>query len=285
MELVGDLSTESLMGALVRFSGRRGTPAEIWSDNATNFHRADRELRRAVQEANLSWGYFATKLAEEGTKWKFIPPGAPHFGGLWEAGVKSFKAHLKRTLGPRRLTYEEMTTLLVSIEAVLNSRPIGPVTDDPDDLNALTPGHLLIGTAPLSLPERRTTPPNLDSTHHWKLVQALRGLFWSKWSKEYLNTLQQRYKWQRPRENVKIGDLVVILDPTLMTSSGRWPLGRVVNVYPGQDGLIRVADVKTARGVYKRPIIKLATLPVTEARPPTPDASLAPRCRRAAITD
>ncbi|KAL7293993.1 hypothetical protein TKK_0012566 [Trichogramma kaykai] len=156
-----------------------------------------------------------------------------------------------------------MTTLLVSIEAVLNSRPIGPVTDDPDDLNALTPGHLLIGTAPLSLPERRTTPPNLDSTHHWKL----------------------RYKWQRPRENVKIGDLVVILDPTLMTSSGRWPLGRVVNVYPGQDGLIRVADVKTARGVYKRPIIKLATLPVTEARPPTPDASLAPRCRRAAITD
>ncbi|CAB0038626.1 unnamed protein product [Trichogramma brassicae] len=129
LELAGDLSTASLLGALTRFSGRRGRPSELWSDNATHFHRADLELRNALNNERLNWITISDRLAEDGIKWSFIPPSAPHFGGLWEAAVKSFKAHLKRTLGPRRVTFEEMSTLLVSIEAVLNSRPLCPVTN------------------------------------------------------------------------------------------------------------------------------------------------------------
>lgn len=84
-------------------------------------------------------------LANDGTQWRFIPPGAPHFGGKWEAGVKSVKHHLRRVMESHLLTYEEMTTLLNQIEAVLNSRPLCPLTDDSEDLSALTPGHFLIG--------------------------------------------------------------------------------------------------------------------------------------------
>ena len=116
LELVGDLSTVSFLGALTRFFGRRGKPDELWSDNATNFRGADDELRRLLTEAEFSWGRVTNSLASEGIRWRSIPPSAPHFGGLWEAGVKSTKTHLRRVAGARKLTYEEFATLLVKID-------------------------------------------------------------------------------------------------------------------------------------------------------------------------
>lgn len=85
-----------------------------------------------------------------GTDWKFIPPRTPHQGGIWESGIKSMKHHLKRVIGTNRLTFEEMSTILAKIEACLNSRPLCPLNDDPDDLEVLTPGHFLIGRPLLS---------------------------------------------------------------------------------------------------------------------------------------
>ena len=178
LELVGDLTTTSFLGALTRFCSRRGKPSEIWSDNATTFHGADIELKRTLIEANIQWESITEKLADQGIKWNFIPPAAPHFGGLWEAGVKSMKVHLKRIAGPRKLTYEEMSTLLASIEMVLNSRPITPITGEPDDLEILTPGHFLIGAS-------FTSPPkpcmhennNIDKLTHWNLIRGMRDRF------------------------------------------------------------------------------------------------------------
>ncbi|KAL7288044.1 hypothetical protein TKK_0017839 [Trichogramma kaykai] len=170
-------------------------------------------------------------MAAKGVTWKFIPPSAPHFVGVWEAAVKSFKTHLKRTVGPGRLTYEELSTLLLSIEAVLNSRPLGPIVGEPV----------------IAIPEANLDSElNVDLLHHWKLVQALRAVFWNRRGKEYLNTLQQRVKWRCRHENLSVGDCVVIVDPSFMTATGRWPLGRVTKVYLGQDGMVRVADVRTA---------------------------------------
>ncbi|CAB0036225.1 unnamed protein product [Trichogramma brassicae] len=262
LELAGDLSTASLLGALTRFSGRRGRPSELWSDNATHFHRADLELRNALNNERLNWITISDRLAEDGIKWSFIPPSAPHFGGLWEAAVKSFKAHLKRTLGPRRVTFEEMSTLLVSIEAVLNSRPLCPVTNDSDDLHVLTPGHFLVGTSLLTIPEQDVNADALDHLQHWQLIQGLRAVFWKKWSREYLNTLQQRTKWLRRRESIAVGDIVLLMDPSLLRPTGRWPLGRIIEVHHGRDGLVRTAVIKTAHGTYTRPIVKLVLLPV-----------------------
>ncbi|CAB0038563.1 unnamed protein product [Trichogramma brassicae] len=127
LELVGNLKTDSLLGALTRFVGRRRRPREMWSDNATNFHRADFEIRAAMKSEQIRWPRLADYLPEEGIEWKFIPPSAPHFGGLWEAAVRSYKFHLKRAVGTQHVTYEELNTLIIGVEAVLNSRPLEPV--------------------------------------------------------------------------------------------------------------------------------------------------------------
>ena len=194
MELVGDLTTQSFLGALTRFISRRGKPSEMWSDNGTNLAGTRNELKRLQEEAKFDWGCVINDLAQQGIRWKFIPPASPQFGGIWEAGIKSAKRHLKRVVGPRRLTYEEFSTLLADIEQVLNCRPLTPLTGGLDDLEVLTPGHLLVGRTLTSIPE--PCAADVDSSHlsHWSLVKTLMVLFWTRWSREYLNTLQQRTK-------------------------------------------------------------------------------------------
>ncbi|XP_014212342.1 uncharacterized protein LOC106642161 [Copidosoma floridanum] len=110
LELVGDLSTASFMGALARFIGRRGRLSELWSDNATYFHHADVKMRDTLRQARINWNLVAGTLADQSISWQFILPGAPHFGGLWEAAVMSVKGHLRRVMGSRHLTYKEFST-------------------------------------------------------------------------------------------------------------------------------------------------------------------------------
>ncbi|XP_014205429.1 uncharacterized protein LOC106637233 [Copidosoma floridanum] len=109
------------------------------SDNATCSRAADRKLCEAIQDAELRWDRIAGSLANQGVSWRFIPPRAPHFDGLWEAGFKAMKSHFHRTIGPRNLAYEEFYTVLTSIEAVLNSRLLTPLTGGPNVLDVLTP--------------------------------------------------------------------------------------------------------------------------------------------------
>jgi len=150
LEIIEDYTTAGFLAAFLRFVSRRGLPAHMYSDNDTNFHGADRELRISLQAMRTD-STLQANLANDGVQWHFIPPAAPHFGGLWEAGVKSFKFHLRRAIGSRTLSKAEFATLLCQIEACLNSRPIAAVSDDPGDLFALTPGHFLIGRSLLSV--------------------------------------------------------------------------------------------------------------------------------------
>ncbi|XP_045463780.1 uncharacterized protein LOC123673339 [Harmonia axyridis] len=131
VELVSDLSKDALIAALRRFVARSGRCSHLYSDRGSNFIGASRELNALVQ-----------KCAEyETITHHFLPGHAPHMGGLWEAGVRSVKSHLKRVIGDQILTYEEFYTLLVQIEVALNSRPLTPISSDPNDLSVLTPGH------------------------------------------------------------------------------------------------------------------------------------------------
>ncbi|XP_014208253.1 uncharacterized protein LOC106639252 [Copidosoma floridanum] len=180
LELVRDLSTDSFLGVLTRFCARRGWPTKIWSNNATCFRAADRKLRDAIQDAELRWNRIAGSLANQGICWRFIPPRAPHFGGLWEAGVKSMKSHLRRTIGPRNLTYEEFSTVLTSIEAVLNSRPLTPLTGGPDNLDVLTPGNFLVNGSLDSVIDSSSSTQNLDRLTHWDLVRDISVQFWTR---------------------------------------------------------------------------------------------------------
>jgi hypothetical protein len=147
LELVGDLTTVSFLAALERFISRRGKPQLMLSDNGTNFVGARSELEALHNQfqSEAQKLAIATYCADRSIQWKFIPPRSPHFGGLWESGVKSVKFHLKRIVGGQgTFDYEELYTILCRIEGILNSRPITPASSDTRDLEPLTPGHFLI---------------------------------------------------------------------------------------------------------------------------------------------
>ncbi|XP_026331312.1 uncharacterized protein LOC113238692, partial [Hyposmocoma kahamanoa] len=144
LEAVTDLTAKGFIAAFRRFTARRGHCQDLYSDNGTNFIGADREMRNMFNSAKSSLpDEIAALLTLEHTTWHFIPPHAPNFGGLWEAGVRSTKGHLRKVVGNNTLTYEEMATVLAQVEACLNSRPITLLSDDPNDPLPLTPGHFL----------------------------------------------------------------------------------------------------------------------------------------------
>lgn len=250
LEAVSDLTTATFIAAFRRFTSRRGRCVLLLSDNGTNFRGADAELRDMFRAASVFHKEIGAYLANDGTTWRFIPPHAPHFGGLWEAGVRSAKHHLRRLLGDHALTFEELTTVLCQIEACLNSRPLGPLSSDPQDLVALTPGHFLVEEPLTNLPEPPSLDPPSSLRQRWHLITNIKSHFWQRWAKEYLHRLQQTTKWHHPRINVKVGDLVLIKDELLPPA--KWPLRRIVAVHPGPDGLVRVATVKTATAVRSR---------------------------------
>ncbi|XP_055911959.1 uncharacterized protein LOC129945983 [Eupeodes corollae] len=261
LELVSDLTTDAFIAALRRFVSRRGKCSNIYSDNGTNFHGARRclnEMHTLVISQSHNDAVTAA-LAMDSISWHFIPPSAPHFGGLWEAGVKSVKLHLRRVIGSSILTFEELYTFLTQVEAILNSRPLCSVSDF--DLNPLTPGHFLIGEPLTAVPEPSNIDTPINRLSNWNHIQSMVQGFWKRWHTEYLTSLQERPKWTKPTINLRPGDLVVIKEPNLPPT--KWILGRIVSVKPGTDERVRVANVRTATGTYVRPISKLALLPMS----------------------
>lgn len=253
LELVSDLTTEAFILALRRFMSRRGKPREIFCDNGTNFVGASREIARIVKDSNS-----VSDIANEGINFRFSPVYSPHFGGLYEAAVKSAKFHMKRALGNTHLTFEELATLFSQIEAILNSRPLSPMSTDPNDLGPLTPGHFLVGRPLTSLPAPDLQDANPNRLHRYARIEQARQHFWARWSREYICELQQRSKWQDRRPDIKPNDMVLIRDET--SPPLKWPLGRVTVVHPGSDGACRVAEIRTSKGVVKRAINKICPL-------------------------
>ena len=155
-----------------------------------------------------------------------------------------------------------MTTTLIQIETALNSRPLFPLTNDPDDTEALTPGHFLIGSPLNAIPQEDMSNRNINSIKRWELTTKLFQSFWTKWRNEYLNTLQQRPKKysQKSNHSPKINDLVIINDNNIPPNN--WLLGRITAVHPGTDSVTRVVSLKTTNGVLKRPSSKICILPI-----------------------
>ncbi|GFW52081.1 integrase catalytic domain-containing protein [Trichonephila clavipes] len=245
LDIVTDLTSNAFIATLKRFIFRRGKCAKLYSDNATNFVGANIELKKMFNLVCKPDEALASYMASEGIDWKFLPPRAPNFGGLWEAGVKSFKFYLKRVVGNIRLTYEEFLTVIIQIEGMLNSRPLVPLSSDLDDLNVLTPSHFLIGRSITSIVEPDLTDLNENRLDNWQKITKIIQLIWKRWSVDYLNSLQQRNKWHFEKKNAKIGDMVIIKEDNL--PSCQWSLGRINNIYPGKDSKVRVVEVKTTR--------------------------------------
>ncbi|XP_008182300.2 uncharacterized protein LOC103309207 [Acyrthosiphon pisum] len=215
LEIVSNLSTDAFLAALDRFVARRGIASNLYSDCGTNYVGAARQLKAVFRDAQAQ-----NRLTSHITcTWHFNPPAAPHFGGIWEAGIKSVKFHLKHVIGQQVLTYEEFHTLTTRIEGILNSRPITPTSSDPHDLSALTPGHFLIGQPIHAIPEPDTTDIQINRLNRWQLIQQCHQSYWKRWSREYLSTLQGRQKWFKSTQNLTVGDPKLRLDHQLIGGS------------------------------------------------------------------
>ncbi|XP_026330396.1 uncharacterized protein LOC113237898 [Hyposmocoma kahamanoa] len=190
-------------------------------------------------------------------EWRYIAPGAPNQGGAWERMVRSVKTALQATPREKAPSDEVLRTLLTEAEYSINARPLTHVSVDPRDLEALTPNHFLLGSS-TGLP--RTGPCDEADRRTWRTSQALADQFWRRWVREYLPTLVPRGEPARKNDTSKlqVGDIVVVVDSTLPRNV--WPMGRVERTYPGPDGSVRVADVRTKTGVFKRPTSKLVVL-------------------------
>ncbi|XP_055522890.1 uncharacterized protein LOC129717073 [Wyeomyia smithii] len=233
-------------------------------DNAKNFVGAKRaidQLHRLFETQQFQHNVTRERVTER-IDFKFIPARTPNFGGLWEAAVKSFKNTFKRTIGTRVLRYDEMLTVLSQVEAILNSRPITPISNDPNDFEALTPGHFLV-QRPLTAiaePELDDVPENRLS--FWQRSQLYVQMLWRKWSILYLSDLHNRTKWTRQRDNVAVGTMVLLMDERLPPL--KWRLGRVTEIFRGPDDNIRVVNVRTQDGTYQRGITKICVLPIRD---------------------
>lgn len=266
IELVTDLTKECFLAALNRFIARRGRPACLFSDNGTNFVGACNDLARFLKQCNQEVSAYA---AQHSIIFKFSPAYSPHFNSMAESAVKSIKHHLKRVLAMAFLTYEEMNTLLVQIEAILNSRPITPLSSDPSDLVPLTPSHFLIGRTLTLLPSLQVQDHSLHLLPRYQRVQQLKAHFWNRFYKEYISELQKRVKWHRSNAELREGDMMLVKDDRLPPN--RWMIGRITNLHKGSsDGVARVADLMTSAGTIRRGFNRLVPLLNLEQDVPTP---------------
>ena len=144
IEVAEDYSSEAFIAALHRFTARRGFCKESYSDQGTNFVGADAQLKQMIIDISSYSTQIVKSLAQEGTSWIFNPPSAPHFSSIWEVAVKSATHHLRRIIGEQVFTFSELSTLMCRSEACLNPRPLTALTDDPSDLDFMSPSHFLI---------------------------------------------------------------------------------------------------------------------------------------------
>ena len=199
-------------------------------------------------------------------RWERNVPDASHAGGVWERQIRSVRNTLTSLLHEHSslLTDEVFRTLLAEAELIVNSRPITADPDNPEAV-ALSPIQLLTLKSKVVLP-----PPgefqkeDIYCRKRWRHVQHLANVFWSRYRKEYLQSLQARNKWQRVQRNFQVGDIVLLKDGDglLKVPRQQWPMGKITQVFPSEDGLVRSVELKvpTATSLLKRPIQKLVLL-------------------------
>ena len=215
---------------------RRGKPQKIFSDNGTNFTAADAELSKEIQAVNSS--KLKGELLLEAIEWSFNPPHAPHMGGAWERLIRSVKDILRHLVGDRLLTDEELASFMCEVEKIMNDRPLTRMGSDARDLTPLTPSHLL-------LMKGNSCAPSTDANHvrrRWQIIQSIANHFYKRFLSEYVPQLQIRSKWTKIKENLKINDLVLIIEED--SPRGKWPMGIVSEIELSSDGCVRAATIR-----------------------------------------
>ena len=240
LEMATSLETDAFLNAFMRMTARKGWPTKMLSDNGTNFVGAEKEIRELV--SHLDHDQLQRMTSSRGVTWHWNPPQGPHLKGVFESMIKSAKRAIYAVLKDADINDEELETTFIRVESVMNSRPLTTVSDDPNDEPVLTPNHFLIGRMGGDF-----VPESVDSTtfspcRRWRRVQELTRHVWGRWMKEYLPHIGSHQKWFFPTENLKVGDVVMVIDPN--ASRRDWKVGRIERMYPGRGQLVRVVDVR-----------------------------------------
>ena len=271
IECTSDLSADTFIQALRRFIGRRGKVTSIRSDNGTNFVGAEKELQKCLEEMDDSKVHeFLLSEGCDWISWKKNPPSASHMGGVWERQIRSIRTILTALMKRHSaiLNDESFRTLMVEAEAIINSRPLTVENlSDPAGPAPLSPIQLLTFKSNVIFPPPGDFARNdLYVRRHYRRVQFLANQFWSRWRTEYLSSLQERQKWGSERRNLCVGDVVLIKDSEVFTKRNGWPIARVEEVFPSDDGLVRKVKLKVGnkqadKSCYLvRPVAKLVLL-------------------------
>ncbi|XP_062708625.1 uncharacterized protein LOC134288285 [Aedes albopictus] len=267
LEVAHKLDTASCIMAIRRFVLRRGPPISIFSDNGTNLKAANKELQEQIKRIDTSCANVFTNAR---TQWRFSPPSAPHMGGIWERMVRSVKQVMSELNGGRRLNDETLLTVISEAEEIVNSRPLVYLPQDSMHAEALTPNSFVRGvTSCLDNPGISPTNQAEALRNAYKRLQITADALWKRWIHEYLPGLNHRSKWLEESKPLAPGDLVFIVDGH---SRNGWIRGQVESVFAGRDDRIRQALVRTANGVYRRPVTKLAVIEVASSGKPDPDS-------------
>ena len=263
LEVLNSLEADSFINGFLRFISRRGRPSKIWSDNGTNLVGAQSELSRGLRQLDRKSVIAAAR--QKMVEWSFNPPLASHQGGVWERQIRTIRRILVALINTSaRMSDEILHTTLCCVEAIVNSRPITKCSSDICDDSPLSPNHLLLMKSDSTLPWGDCHDGD-TYRKRWRQVQHLSDQFWRRWLKEYLPELQKRHKWQQVLYDLKVGDLVLVMDEG--SPRGAWPLGLVTATNRGRDGLVRSAKIKTKSTVMTRPITKLVLLEEACYRP------------------
>ena len=253
LEVAASLNTDSYINALRRFIAQRGQVTKMRSDNGTNFVGAERELKYAISEWNVS--QIEDAMHQKNIDWKFNPPAGSHHGGVWERIIRSVRRVLNSVLGEQVLDDDGLQTLMCEVESTLNGRPLTRCSDQHEDLEPLTPNHLLLMKRKPNLPPGVFLETDNYCRRRWKQIQYLANLFLKRWTREYLPILQERQKWLDVKRNLKVGDVVLIVNSSAPRNS--WPMGLVQETIPDGEGLVRQVKVKTFTNTLIRPVDKL----------------------------
>jgi len=249
--LQGPDLTKKLDGVLIRF---RQDPIAPMADIESMFHQ--------VQVTPCDWDVLRFLWWLEGDLGQHLEEyrmTVHLFGGVWKRMIRSVHKVLASIVKEQVLSDEVLLTVMCEAEATVNSCPMTPVSDDPQDMNPLTPNHLLLLRDSSSVSIREFTARD-TYRRRWRQAQYLADTFWRRSLREYLPALQYRHrcKRQEPRRNFKIDDVVILIDDSLPRNC--WSLGRVVEMFPERDGLVRSLRIKTSTSEHTRPISKICLL-------------------------
>ena len=239
LEALDDMTTDSFINGLRCVIAVRGKVNLIWCDRGTNFVGASNEFKAAWK--GLEPERVASEMLSKGCEFRFNPPSASHMGGVWERQIRTVRSVLSGLLLKygQSLTSSSLRTLLYEVMAIVNSRPLSVESlESPNCPRPLTPNHILtMKSDPILPPPGVFAETALYVRQRWRRVQFLAEEFWRLWRREYLASLQSRRVWKHPQKNVEVGDVMLVHDEN--ASRPLWKVGRVEQVFPGKDDLVR----------------------------------------------